>query len=71
MGFRRLETLGDLAEAGFRLIVGCRQCGHVRALRPVALFRSVTPMRAWSLVKFRCARCGGRDVMRGIDKDAP
>jgi hypothetical protein len=67
MAYRRCETLGDLAENGYRLLVGCRNCGHLRALRPASLFARVSPARNWAALRFRCSRCGGSDVMRSID----
>jgi hypothetical protein len=69
MAFRRTETLGDLAEHGLRLLVGCKNCGHLRALRPASLFPKVSPARRWAALQFRCTRCGGRDVLWGIDAD--
>ena len=69
MTYRRSETLGDLVENGFRLLVGCRNCGNLRAIRPAPLFARVSPARRWSALRFRCTRCGARDVMCGIDPE--
>jgi hypothetical protein len=71
MAYRRCETLGDLVENGYRLLVGCRNCGHLRALRPASLFAHVSPGRHWTALRFRCIRCGGHDVLRGIDPEQP
>jgi hypothetical protein len=71
MAYRRSETLGDLVEHGFRLLVGCKNCGSMRAIRPASLYPRVSPARRWSALRFRCTRCGARDVLCGIDADMP
>ena len=69
MAYRRSETLGDLVENGFRLLVGCRNCGHLRVIRPASLFARISPARRWSALRFHCTRCGARDAMCGIDAE--
>jgi hypothetical protein len=63
------STLGDLAEQGFRLVVACRNCGHLRSVAPASLLARIDRGRHWTSLRFRCTRCGSRDALHGIDSD--
>jgi hypothetical protein len=57
-------TVGSAAEAGLRLIVWCRGCGHQVEPDPIQLAeRYGTERRVldWR-ERLVCAKCGGRDV---------
>jgi hypothetical protein len=63
------STLGDLGAQGARLIVACRNCGHLRSIAPQDLPAEIDRARRWTSLRFRCIRCGSRDALHGIDSD--
>lgn len=66
MGSRRTEMLGDLIRQGMRIIVGCRRCHAQRSLDPFRILEWLGGDRRWVELRFRCLRCGSRDVRRMI-----
>jgi hypothetical protein len=64
MGFKRVETLGDVVRFGLVLTVTCQACGRRREVRAGALYKMFppsTPLRA----------IGRRMVCHGVDLQRP
>ena len=64
MGYRRLETLLDVAHQGFYVKLTCG-CGHVRRLDPHKLIARLTRRGASTRLDrlnqtIKCGRCGGK-----------
>ena len=57
-------TLGSTAEAGARIVVWCRNCGHSVEPDPAemaARYGADTPVSAWHK-RLRCSRCDAREI---------
>lgn len=68
MGYKRVETLGDLIQWHGRVRFCCPQCGRVSVMEPTDLIRTLGG-RSIPLARLfgRCQGCGWRKVRATVD----
>ncbi len=64
-----ISTIGDLIDHGFRMHVGCRACCRSVVVDLEALAQRLGRDRVYvgPSLRFRCERCGSRDVASTIE----
>ena len=70
MSSKRLDTIADFTRHGYRLRIDCRSCGRLAIINPLEI-TMLCQRRNWSKQidaierRFRCTKCGKRDVRIG------
>ncbi|TRW17723.1 hypothetical protein [Glacieibacterium frigidum] len=67
-----VRSLDDLSNKGADLVIACRACGHDRTVaieQVMAVFFRRRWSTDWSAAhqRFRCRKCGSKDVRLGVD----